>query len=201
MAASRLTVIIGLKPQAADIDAKARRLVVAEPQAPSVPRRGGRRAGTSKARTAAVIPNFGQVALVRLPIVQNTTARERLLGGEDIRAATASALKVKTRAMPRRTMVSTVTPRMVDAKWMKSAATIAIRKASTGTINCDCYRNIRDPAPGRVLRRSPAAADIPSVNGLASGLCEDRLHLRACNRQARLRRSPPSGRSACEYPR
>ena len=31
-------------------------------------------------------------------------------------------------------MVSTVTPRMVEAKWMNSAATIAIRKALIGTM-------------------------------------------------------------------
>lgn len=53
--------------------------------------------------------------LVRLPMVQKTTAASACLEARYSRSERA-ALKVKTSAMPRSTMVSTLTPRMVDAK-------------------------------------------------------------------------------------
>ncbi len=67
-------------------------------------------------------------------------------------------------------MVSTVTPRMVDAKWMKSAAAIAIRKALIGIMNCTAPGNSATPPTRPRAAPKPAAAEMPSVKGLARGL-------------------------------
>ncbi len=71
--------------------------------------------------------SFGQVARVRLPMVQNTTAASACSEARNCTSAS-SALKVKTSAMPSRTMVSTVTPRLWLMRWMNSAAAIAISR-------------------------------------------------------------------------
>lgn len=66
-------------------------------------------------------------------MVQNTTAASACSEAR-YSSSDRAALKVKTSAMPRRTMVSTVTPRIVEAKWMNRAATMAMMKALIGTM-------------------------------------------------------------------
>lgn len=65
--------------------------------------------------TASVVQIFGQVALVRLPIVQKTTADNACSEARYCRKAS-KALKVKTSAMPISTTVCTVTPRICEMK-------------------------------------------------------------------------------------
>jgi hypothetical protein len=77
--------------------------------------------------------SFGHVARVRLPMVQNTTADSACSEARYCTSAS-SALKVKTRVMPRSTMVSTVTPRCWLMKWMKRAAAIAMSSALIDTM-------------------------------------------------------------------
>jgi hypothetical protein len=108
-AASRLMIIMvsrrsqrTLTPKLAALSSPRRRAVSAHA------RRMKR--GREIATTAVVIASFGQVARVKLPMVQNTTAASACSEARYCTSAS-RALKVKTRVMPSSTMVSTVTPR------------------------------------------------------------------------------------------
>ncbi|MNN69946.1 hypothetical protein D3C81_1857730 [compost metagenome] len=88
----------------------------------SSPRRRAVRAQARLAKIGRVIritrqitPSFGQVALARLPMVQNTTAATACSVAKNCTSAS-SALKVNTSAMPSSTMVSAVTPRRMLRK-------------------------------------------------------------------------------------
>ena len=119
--------------------------------------------------TMATTATLLQVALVRLPMVQKTTAA-RACSVARYWSKASRALKVKTSAMPSSTTVSAVTPRMRLNRWMRSAASIAIRKALIGTTRWMRAGTIATPRTSASAAPKPAAAEMPSVNGLASGL-------------------------------
>lgn len=69
------------------------------------------RIGNATTSAASAIHSFGHVALVRLPMVQNTTAATACWLAKNW-MSDISALKMKTSAMPRRMMVSLEVPRL-----------------------------------------------------------------------------------------
>ncbi len=92
-----------------------------------------RKKGRVKSRTAVVMPSLCQFALVREPIVQNTTAPSACSEAKNC-SSESSALKVKTSAMPSRITVSVVTPRCWLSTWISIAAPMAMMKALIGTM-------------------------------------------------------------------
>ncbi|MNT30801.1 hypothetical protein D3C72_1666130 [compost metagenome] len=128
------------------------------------------KASETAARTALMMPSLSQLARDRLPMVQNTTA-ESAWSGATYCSASSSAVNVNTRVVPSNTIISVVMPRFWLRRWMNKAAAIDTRKALTGTAKATA-----DAGSTLTPRISPsaapklAAADSPSVNGLARGL-------------------------------
>ena len=117
-----------------------------------------------------VRPSFGQLALDRLPSDQNTTCWSACSEAMYCNSAS-SAWNRKTSAMPSRTIVSAVTPRIMLKAKMISAASIAKMKALPATKKSPSANGTRlTPSTSAMAAPKLAAAEIPSVNGLASGL-------------------------------
>ena len=128
-----------------------------------------RHSGRMTAKASSMPPTLGQVARDRLPIVQNTRfCRSSALAMNCI--SDTSALKVKTSAMPTSTMPEPLMPPQRASTSSSRAERMANTKALPATAHSAGSQG-RLRSSTRASEAPKAAADeMPSVNGLASGL-------------------------------